>query len=128
MRSVVLPLVKKSRLVFTPAPAFTKAPDGKLTMHQRSHSSSSFRLVWAKAVSLVRNSTPSSSTMPQRPPGLRSESTGRQADDAPEVALVEQLPLGLGKGRLVGAEQHAFIQHDAATPTRLAIGKHRTAS
>lgn len=35
---------------------------------QRSQSSSSLRLVWTKAISLVRKSTPSSSTMPQRPP------------------------------------------------------------
>src|SRR5713101_9353446 len=34
------------------------------------------------------------------------EGARRQANDAPEVALVEQLPLGLGEGRLVGAEQH----------------------
>ena len=35
-----------------------------------SQPSSSLRLVWTKAFSLVRNSTPSSSTIPQRPPGL----------------------------------------------------------
>ena len=37
-------------------------------MHHRLQSSVSFRLVFTKASSLVRNNTPSSSTMPQRPP------------------------------------------------------------
>ena len=43
----------------------------------------------------------------------------RQADDAPQVAVVEQLALGLDEGGLVGAEQHAFVEHDAAAPARL---------
>ena len=44
----------------------------------------------------------------------RREHAARQADDAPQVALVQQLALGLHEGRFVGAEQHAFVQHDAA--------------
>ena len=52
-------------------PACLKVPAGKLRMHHKSQSSSSLRLVWTKAVSLVRNKTPSSITMPQRPPFFR---------------------------------------------------------
>ena len=70
MRSVLLPLVKKTRLVLTPAPAAEKTPPGRLRMHQRSHSSSSLRLVSTNALSFVRNRNPSSSTIPQRPPVL----------------------------------------------------------
>src|SRR3990172_2036823 len=71
MRSVFRPLVKNTKLVFTPAPEPVNAPPGKLRMHHRSCSSKSFRLVLTKASSFVRYSNPSSSTMPQRPPGSR---------------------------------------------------------
>ncbi len=53
MRWVLRPLVKKTRLVFTPAPEPVNAPPGRLMMHQRSHSSSSLRVfgaVWANIV------------------------------------------------------------------------------
>ena len=66
MLSVRLPLVKKSRLVFTPAPALTNDAAGK-------------------------------------------------RDDAPEVAVVEELALGLDEGVFVRAEQHALVDHHAAS-------------
>ncbi len=43
-----------------------------------------------------------------------SEDARGQADDAPEVAVVQQLALGLDEGGLVGAEEHAFVEHHAA--------------
>ena len=43
----------------------------------------------------------------------------RQAHDAPQVAIVQQLALGLDEGGLVGAEQHAFVEDDAAAAARL---------
>src|SRR6185312_12258703 len=39
------------------------------------------------------------------------EGATRQTHDAPEVAVVEQLALGLREGQLVGAEEHSLIQH-----------------
>ena len=47
------------------------------------------------------------------------EDAARQADDAPQVAVVQQLALGLDEGGLVGAEEHALVQHDAAAAARL---------
>jgi hypothetical protein len=41
------------RLVFTPAPANTKTPGGRLMMHRRSQSASIFRLVWTNVFSLA---------------------------------------------------------------------------
>ena len=77
IRQVVVPdllrrlaLGEEEQVRFHAGAGAVKTPPGRLTMHQRSQSSSSLRLVWTKAVSFVRNSTPSSSTMPQRPPGL----------------------------------------------------------
>ena len=51
-----------------------KTPPGNDSTHQRLHSSVSLRLVLTNASSFVRKSTPSSMTMPQRPPGLRCTS------------------------------------------------------
>ena len=70
--AVFLPLVKNNRLVLTPAPAVENTPPGKLMMAHKSHSSTSLRLVSTKALSLVRNSKPSSSTMAQVPLGASS--------------------------------------------------------
>ena len=47
------------------------------------------------------------------------EYPARQADDAPQIAIVQQLALGLDEGGFVGAEQHAFIKDDAAAPAVL---------
>lgn len=44
----------------------------------------------------------------------RREDTRRQAHDAPQVAIVEQFPLGLDKGVLVRPEQQALVEHDPA--------------
>jgi len=38
----------------------------------------------------------------------------RQTDDRPQITLLQQLALGLDKGRFVGTEQHPFIEHDPA--------------
>ena len=46
----------------------------------------------------------------------RGEDTARQADDAPQVAIVQEFALGFDEGIFVGAEEQAFIQNDAAAP------------
>ena len=42
------------------------------------------------------------------------EHAARQREDAPQVALVRQLALGLDEGVLVRAEQHALVDDHAA--------------
>ena len=44
---------------------------------------------------------------------LPAEHAARQREDAPEVALVGELALGLDERVLVGAEQHAFVDDHA---------------
>src|SRR3989454_5296317 len=109
MRSVGPPRVKKSRLALTPAPALTNVPGGRLTMQKRSHSSSSFRFIWTNAVSLVRNSTPSSSTMPHRPPGFRLSITCWRKSTC--VAPVLYANPGLGLLALLAAEGRIHQDH-----------------
>ena len=46
----------------------------------------------------------------------RGEDTARQADDAPQVAIVQEFAFGFDEGIFVGAEEQAFIQDDAAAP------------
>jgi len=49
----------------------------------------------------------------------RREHDARQTYDAPQVAIIEQSSSCLHNGGLVGAEQLAFIEHNAAAAARL---------
>src|SRR2546428_1080975 len=44
----------------------------------------------------------------------RLEHTSRQAHNTPQVAIIEQFPLGLNKRIFIRAEKQAFVQDDAA--------------
>ena len=52
-------------------------------------------------------------------PAPAGEHAAGQPDDAPEIAFLQQLALGLDEGVFVGAEEHAFVQHDAAAAAGL---------
>src|SRR2546425_2413350 len=47
-----------------------------------------------------------------------------QAHDAPEVALVEELALGLDESRFVRAEEYTFVENDAAATAELEAVDH----
>src|SRR2546423_1718750 len=49
----------------------------------------------------------------------RAEDAAGKADDAIEVAILDELALRLYECRLVRAEEYAFAEHHAATPARL---------